>query len=126
MDDFDRILSDDTIVPSSGFTVRVMDTVRREAIVPPSMPFPWKRLVIAPALALIVVVAVVIQSGGFPAASSANMPGASIIEFQETLLASPRVRSIAGPLGVTVLTIVIASVPMLLRRRSFNGPALRR
>ena len=120
MDDFDRILSDDTIVPSAGFAVRVMDAVRREAIVPPSIPFPWKRLVIAPALALIVVVAIVIQTGGFPAASSMNMPGASIIEFQQTLLASPRARSFAGPVGVTVLTIVIASLPMLLRRRSFD------
>jgi len=43
-DDIDRVLSgEDTIVPSSGFTASVMETVRRDAETPPPIPFPWKR-----------------------------------------------------------------------------------
>jgi hypothetical protein len=43
-DDLDRILSEEEeIIPSSGFTASVMDSVRREAAAPPPIPFPWKR-----------------------------------------------------------------------------------
>jgi hypothetical protein len=43
-DEIYRILSrDDEILPSSGFAVSVMEAVRREAAVPPPIPFPWKR-----------------------------------------------------------------------------------
>jgi hypothetical protein len=43
-DEMNRILSrEDEILPSSGFTVSVMDAVRREAAAPPPIPFPWKR-----------------------------------------------------------------------------------
>ena len=42
-DDLDRILSEEEIIPSSGFTAVVMDAVRREASAPPPIPFPWKR-----------------------------------------------------------------------------------
>jgi hypothetical protein len=42
-DDLDRMLSrEDEIVPSSGFVASVMDSVRREAAMPPPIPFPWK------------------------------------------------------------------------------------
>ena len=42
-DDLDRILSrDQEILPSSAFVVSVMDVVRREAMAPPPIPFPWK------------------------------------------------------------------------------------
>jgi len=33
---------EEDIVPSSGFTASVMDAIRREAAVPPPIPFPWK------------------------------------------------------------------------------------
>ena len=42
--EINSILSrEDEILPSSGFTVSVMDAVRREAASPPPIPFPWKR-----------------------------------------------------------------------------------
>ncbi len=42
--EIDRILSrEDEILPSSGFTVSVMDAVRREAAALPPIAFPWKR-----------------------------------------------------------------------------------
>jgi len=43
-DDLDRILSEEEILPSSGFAGAVMDAVRREASAPPPIPFPWKRV----------------------------------------------------------------------------------
>ena len=61
-DDIDRILSrEEELLPSSGFVPSVMDAVRREAALPPPIPFPWKRAVpglLAAALALIAVAAV--------------------------------------------------------------------
>jgi hypothetical protein len=43
-EDIDSVFSrEDEIVPSSGFAVSVMDAVRREALAPPPIPFPWKR-----------------------------------------------------------------------------------
>jgi hypothetical protein len=42
-DEFDRIMSEEEILPSSGFAASVMDAVRREAAAPPPIPFPWKR-----------------------------------------------------------------------------------
>jgi hypothetical protein len=43
-EEIDHMLShEDEILPSSGFAVAVMDAVRREAVAPPPIPFPWKR-----------------------------------------------------------------------------------
>ena len=42
-DEFDRMMSEEEILPSSGFAASVMDAVRREAAAPPPIPFPWKR-----------------------------------------------------------------------------------
>lgn len=42
--EINRILSrEEAILPSSGFTVSVMDAVRRDAAVVPPIAFPWKR-----------------------------------------------------------------------------------
>lgn len=51
-DDLDRILSEEQIIPSSGFAAAVMDAVRREASVLPPIPFPWRRAL--PGLAIAV------------------------------------------------------------------------
>jgi hypothetical protein len=42
-DELNRLLSDDEIIPTAGFTASVMDAVRREAAMPPPISFPWKR-----------------------------------------------------------------------------------
>ena len=44
-DKVDAILgSDETLAPSSGFLASVMQRVEEEAIAPPPIPFPWKRI----------------------------------------------------------------------------------
>jgi hypothetical protein len=51
MDEIDRILSSEKpIEPSSHFTRRVLDEVRREARTPPPIPFPWRRIAVAAGL----------------------------------------------------------------------------
>jgi hypothetical protein len=41
---FDRaMMAQETLLPSSGFAVSVMEAVRREAATPPAITFPWKR-----------------------------------------------------------------------------------
>ncbi len=43
-DPLDRVLSsDEALVPSAGFTARVMDAVQRVAAEPPPLAFPWGR-----------------------------------------------------------------------------------
>lgn len=68
--EIDRILSrEDEILPSSGFTVSVMDAVRREAVVPSPIAFPWKRalpglIIGSVALAVVLVTGVVALARG--------------------------------------------------------------
>ena len=69
--EINSILSrEDEILPSSGFTVSVMDAVRREAASPPPIPFPWIRALpgqvvagLALVLILIRVIAAIAQLG---------------------------------------------------------------
>ncbi len=88
--EIDRILcTRDDIQPSSGFTAAVMEAVRREASVPPPIPFPWKRalpiLVLAAfALALVAVagLAAIVQAGRgavIPHAVSSMPPVSNLI-----------------------------------------------
>lgn len=60
--ELDHILSqDESLVPSSGFIGSVMDAVRREALAPPPIPFPWKWALPGIAAAVLTFVAIVIQ-----------------------------------------------------------------
>ena len=62
LDEIDRILSrEEEILPSSGFVASVMEAVRREAVAPPPIPFPWKRALPCVALAGLALVIGVIE-----------------------------------------------------------------
>lgn len=44
MNDLDRLLGEnDALVPSAGFTTRVMEAVVEATTEPPPLPFPWAR-----------------------------------------------------------------------------------
>ena len=46
-DDLDRILSaEDTLEPSSGFTMGTMRAIQEASEEPPPLPFPWTRLIV--------------------------------------------------------------------------------
>ena len=48
MDEIDRILSSDqTPEPSAGFVISVLASVQREHVLPPPIPFPWRRMAAA-------------------------------------------------------------------------------
>jgi hypothetical protein len=65
-DDIDRIFScEDSIIASSGFATSVMEAVRREAEMPPPIPFPWRRAL--PGLIICVVGAAVLLGMGLSA-----------------------------------------------------------
>jgi hypothetical protein len=59
-DEFDRIMSEDEILPSSGFAASVMEAVRREAAAPPPIPFPWKRALPGAVFAAVTLIAILV------------------------------------------------------------------
>ena len=85
--EIDRILSrEDEILPSSGFTVSVMDAVRREAAVPSPIAFPWKRALpgliiggVALAVVLVTGVVALARSARTSAAAQFSMPLPSVM-----------------------------------------------
>lgn len=60
-DDMDDILgTEPAIIVSDRFTADVMRAVREEAVAPPPIPFPWRRLVFGTAAAGLVAVLTVV------------------------------------------------------------------
>jgi hypothetical protein len=120
-DEIDRILfRDEEILPSSGFAASVMDAVRREAAVPPPIPFPWRRalpLIAAAGAALVLVVVVLVvgitQLGG----EGAGPPSAG--RWMPTLLpfVNGTLTSAAGWV-LLALALSFASVALSLRLAS--------
>ena len=106
-DDFDRLLSDDEIVPSSGFVARVMDAVRGEAAATPAIPFPWSRAV--PVIALVSVVV------GFFAMGDSGAE--SVVPPAATSLTLPPGDQVAWLLVV----VLLCTVPVMLSLRITRG-----
>jgi len=109
-DDLDRLLSDDEIVPSSGFVACVMEAVRVEAVAPPAIPFPWSRAlpgIVATAVALIATVA------GF------FMPGSDATEGTLPTLAS--VFGSSTELTWMLVVVLLSTVPVVLSLRIMRG-----
>jgi hypothetical protein len=117
--EIDRIFSDqDEILPSSGFAASVMEAVRREALAPPPIPFPWKRAVPFFALAGLAVVFVVIfgveviaqygRMAGTPQAAVTSLPPMSSMMPQGV---------VGTAVGWTVgaLTLTLVSVKLSMR-----------
>jgi hypothetical protein len=120
-DEMNRILSrDDEILPSSGFTASVMDAVRREAAVPPPIPFPWKRALPGVVVGGLVLAWVLIGS----IADLSRLMGASdalqvpISSPSATLLFHGNMDSAAGWI---VLGLVIAFLSTKLSMRFASG-----
>lgn len=111
-DDLDRFMTDDEIVPSSGFTVRVMDAVRLEAATPPAIPFPWARAlpgIVAAAVALIAVIA-----SFFTAGRAGIEPPAPVV--------ASAVNATAGSETVWVVVVLLLSaVPAVWSLRITRG-----
>jgi hypothetical protein len=131
-DEIDHILSrEDEILPSSGFAVSVMDAVRREAVAPPPIPFPWMRalpgLVVAGFVLALVLVAVVVVSTQSdtgrvlqPSASSLSLPPSLFAPsvFATTLQGNVGTAAIWG---VLAMLVAFVSVHFSMRLASGRG-----
>jgi hypothetical protein len=123
MDELDDILrDDDTISPSATFAARVMEVVRTEAATPPPIPFPWRRLLIAPALGLLLCVL-----AGTQASSDVPLPAVAVLAtlacWADGVTAALRtwtpailaVSTLAGSLLIARLLRSLLSLPARLR-----------
>jgi len=125
-DEINRILSDeDEILPSSGFAVSVMDAVRREAAVPPPIPFPWKRalpgLVVGGlALVLVLVAGVVAIAQLGRASTTAQFSTSLSLPSLMPLILHGGMESAAS---WTVLALLVALVSVKLSMRMAAGRA---
>lgn len=86
MDDLDGILSSEQMIdPTSGFTGRVMEAIRREVEAPPALTFPWLRAGIGGGAMLFLLVGVIValpylpQAAWLSAAASALEVGGRIL-----------------------------------------------
>lgn len=124
-DEIDLLLSrKDEILPSSGFASSVMDAVRREAAVPPPIPFPWRRALpglvigaVALSLTLTGVLVLLAQSGGAATAQ--------ISTFSMTLPSAltPFQRNLELATVWTVVALLAAFVSVKLSMRLSSGRA---
>ena len=119
--DLDRILSkDQEIVPSSGFVNSVMDSVRREALTPAPIPFPWKRAL--PGLASVVVsLGLLLIVGGAvftPGIAAPSQPLAFQFAYDRILEAARTIR--AGWI-VLALLLSLASAKLSIRFTTLRG-----
>lgn len=120
-DEIDRILSrEEGILPSSGFAASVMDAVRREAAVPPPIPFPWRRawpLLAAAGVALVLVVVVFVVGITQLGHGGASQPSAA--EWMTTLLPFVNAAATSATGWVLLaLALTLASVAFSLRLAS--------
>jgi hypothetical protein len=118
--DLDRILSEEEILPSSGFTASVMDAVRREAAAPPPIPFPWKRALpglVAGGLTLALILGVIL----FQPARLTGLPSpapewvAARGNDMAVLVSKPEWRSVGLALLVTLFSLAVP-LRLILRR----------
>ncbi len=112
-DDLDRWLKGDgAIVPSSGFTSRVMEAVGREAAEPRALAFPWKFALPGIGVALAVAAASVflVVGAGMPAADRAN-PWADALSGMIARAAT------SAEAGALLLAAVASVLPLLLSLR---------
>jgi len=117
-DELDRILSGDTgIVPSSGFTRSVMETVRRDAAAPPPIPFPWKAAL--PGLVACAVILILADVSGFRSASLALPDWGRFVPAVDAALAAA-VKMGAGWVALALL-LTLGSVTLSMRLTGRRG-----
>src|SRR5262245_24917042 len=101
MDDLERLLSsEDPLVPSSGFTARVMDAVREEALgLTAATPFPWKSFVV-----------------GSLAAGVCAGAGAAVLTSEAVASTVSGLGSLTGHLLIAAVGVLISLTPVYGRR----------
>lgn len=121
--EIDRLLSrNDEILPSSGFTVSVMDAVRSDAVAPSPIPFPWKRALpglVVGGLALVMVVV----AGIVAIAQSARVSRAQEVSWSLPSILPPLFHPNLESAAIwTVLALLVALISVKLSMRLASGP----
>jgi hypothetical protein len=112
---FDGETAKDSLLPSSGFTAHVMESVLENAVAPPPLPFPWKRALPPFGCGLAVLVYAFLhfisESGRLPA------PDQSVTTLHLHFSGASVLQQLAVPLGWTALALFVAfvSVELCLR-----------
>jgi len=125
-DEIDRILADEEeILPSSGFATSIMEAVRREALTPPPIPFPWLRAlpgIIVTAVALAVVIAkLAVQT--VKALSAPQVPAAWLAWLAPVLqspILNPQIVA-AGAWAALALLLSLGAVMLSMRLAAGRG-----
>ena len=108
-DALDRILLEEALIPSSGFTASVMGAIEEQAAQPAPIPFPWK-LALPGLVALLaaVVIAIRLLAAGLQSAATLNLNPALA-------------QTIGKQAGSIVLALAAAFVCLLLTQRMAAG-----
>jgi hypothetical protein len=119
--EINSILSrEDEILPSSGFTVSVMDAVRREAAAPPPIPFPWKRAL--PGLVVAGLALVLILIRGVAAIAQLGKATTPQLSMSMPSVPPPIFHGGIGSAAIwTVLALLVAFVSVKLSMRVASG-----
>jgi len=121
-DDLDRILSEEEILPSSGFAAAVMDAVRREAAAPPPIPFPWKRALPGLAIAALALLwALVSLARLVGEAATARIPVAQSPVLAPIWQASTLQTVISAKAGWVTLALVLTLASVIFSVRLASG-----
>jgi hypothetical protein len=112
-DDLDRILSEE-ILPSSGFVSSVMEAVRREAMTPPPIPFPWKRALPGLVVAILALLSVFVL-GAVLLVRAIATPSLSVASSAAPTVVSPASRLVSLDWIVLVLLLTLSSILFSMR-----------
>ncbi|HEY2857662.1 MAG TPA: hypothetical protein VGJ21_04550 [Terracidiphilus sp.] len=99
------LANEDSLIPSSGFLARVMESVEKEAVEPPPIPFPWKRFLPGFALALLVLGWGAVEIVRYALSSAGNFTLPEVHWSAASTMSRPMENAawIAGSLAVAVV-----------------------
>lgn len=120
-DELDRILSrDQEVIPSPGFINSVMDSVRREALAPEPIPFPWKRALPGVASLVLALALLLIAGGTLFTRGIASQSQALVLPFAYDKIVDAA-RSIRAGWIVLALLLSLASAKLSIRFTTLRG-----
>lgn len=119
-DDIDRsLLTEQEILPSSGFTASVMEAVRREAATPPPIAFPWKRALPGVIVASLTILWVLFEGMAQTMQGNGQPVFPSIFHSSvASVVASPAVAAVCWIAVALALSFASLKLSILLTHRS--------
>lgn len=120
-DELDRILwRDQEVIPSPGFINSVMDSVRREALAPEPIPFPWKRALPGVASLVLALALLLIAGGTLFTRGIASQSQPLVLPFAYDKIVDAA-RSIRAGWIVLALLLSLASAKLSIRFTTLRG-----